>query len=161
MQIDHRRGRNANLGLNEGTTHVVRGERGYFPLVIEKTCLPKRWVARTPSVKGIHAVVLGRYEQNVVLPFSWNLHARHKQRLRENYSVNLQCPQLAKLLGIDILRSQNGLAERCARTRVVVLRGRDLGLNDGSRKDGCRKKEREQNTKQDRLFHLGLQAEIL
>src|SRR5579863_1380820 len=77
-------------------------------------------------VKGINAVVLGGDIENIVHAFAGNVDIGKKERLRVHRAVNFKGPELAELLRVDVLRSEDFFIQRRAGSHVVILRGGDL-----------------------------------
>src|SRR6266446_139700 len=105
------------------------------------TDVPQRWIVGSIRIERVHAVVLGGHKEYVLLSFAGNLQRWNKQRLGVHRAVNFEPTQSAELFYVDVLWSQNTLAQRGASTLVVVLRSSDLrdrtDSSKGKRKRGA------------------------
>src|SRR5467141_1796787 len=101
FQVDHRRGSDAKLRLDEGTLHVSCGNGRITSLSIKKTDVPQRWIVRSIRIERVHAVVLGGDKERVILSLSGNLQRWDEQRLGVYRAVNFERAQLAELFYVD------------------------------------------------------------
>src|SRR5262245_41827037 len=83
--------------------------------------------------------------------FARDFDVGHEKRLSIDGAINFECPELAELLGIDVLRCENLFGEHGTAAGVVVLRGGDLR--------GTKRKMNEDEGGEDRdRLHLNLRS---
>src|ERR1700686_2476583 len=105
QQIDHRRGGDADIRLNERTLHVARGNGGDLLLRIEKTDLPERFAGAGIGVKSVNAIAFRGDEDDIVHAFAGDFDLRDVQRLSINVAIDGKGSDATKLRDVDILRS--------------------------------------------------------
>ncbi len=93
-EIDDRRGRDADFGMNERAEDVASVECADAAW-LQEADVPETFAAGV-GIEGVDAVVFGRDVEDVVRAFAGDRDARYVERLGVNVAVNIQRVQLAE-----------------------------------------------------------------
>ena len=104
LQVNYRRGSDADFGLDERTLHVTRGNGFFAAHLIQQTHPPERRIVWPFGIERVHAVMLCRHKEHVVLAFARNFHPGKEQRLRVDRSIHLEYAELPEMLRVHVLQ---------------------------------------------------------